>query len=165
MPNPHCTCPVAGFCQRHQIEKGQREHALCQGVADTADCGRKYWLAWERGKLGATAPEEPVLKPEGFCEGERVAVSKAGCCGGGKKKSAPQKLWAYVSALANWKLAGSPVRSDEETARIYHEECKPCEHFQKDESCGLCGCRLSPTDPAMANKIRMATEHCPIGKW
>lgn len=55
--NPHCECPVAGWCQRHQRHKTERLHEHCQGKTGNAD----YWKAWEQGKLGATAPADPVL--------------------------------------------------------------------------------------------------------
>jgi hypothetical protein len=32
------------------------------------DCGRKYWIAWEQGMLGATKPDDPVTDPNPFCE-------------------------------------------------------------------------------------------------
>lgn len=67
MPNPNCLCPVAGFCDRHQMQKPEHFYKMCQGVAPTIDCGRKYWLAWEGGFLGATKPSDPVLDPVLFC--------------------------------------------------------------------------------------------------
>lgn len=66
--NPHCECPVPGFCNRHKILKSPREHSFCHGTADTEDCGSKYFFAWERGELGATAPDEPVLKQDWDCD-------------------------------------------------------------------------------------------------
>ncbi len=65
--NPHCECPISGFCNRHKILKSPREHSLCRGTADTEDCGSKYFFAWEQGKLGATAPDEPVLVQDWDC--------------------------------------------------------------------------------------------------
>lgn len=38
-----CQCPIAGYCERHGINKSRRLHELCQ-------MGGKYWLAWELGK-------------------------------------------------------------------------------------------------------------------
>jgi 2-polyprenyl-3-methyl-5-hydroxy-6-metoxy-1,4-benzoquinol methylase len=83
--NPLCECPVAGFCKRHQMQKTIRQHQLCRGTAETVDCGRKYWLAWERGQSGATAPAVPVVDPPSFCNGNpAVAKVTNSCCGGGK---------------------------------------------------------------------------------
>ncbi len=78
--NIHCECPVAGFCKRHQLEKGAERHKRCRGEAAVHDCGLSYWNAWEQGRLGATAPSEPKLNPEGFCSKsvKRVVVSQIG---------------------------------------------------------------------------------------
>ena len=70
--NAHCECPIAGYCNRHKIKKATREHQLCSGVADSSDCGLKYWRAWEAGQLGATAPDNPVDTPSGFCNSGNV---------------------------------------------------------------------------------------------
>jgi hypothetical protein len=58
---------VAGFCTRHQIKKGERSHQYCKGVGDKA---YDYWLAWEQGRLGATAPASPILSREDFGDGK-----------------------------------------------------------------------------------------------
>ncbi len=68
--NEFCVCPEAGFCTRHQMKKDVTKHKLCQGVANTPDGGKKYWNAWEQGKSGATAPEDPKIDPPGFPDGE-----------------------------------------------------------------------------------------------
>lgn len=54
------------------MQKSQREHELCRGTARSTDCGRKYWVAWELGELGAAAPPEPVLSPPDFCDEARA---------------------------------------------------------------------------------------------
>jgi len=51
------------------MHKGIRKKQLCKGIADTGDCGIKYWQKWEQGQGGATSPDEPQLNPIGFCEG------------------------------------------------------------------------------------------------
>lgn len=61
--NHHCQCKEPGYCQRHKMQKTGRLYEFCQGVADTADRGFKYWRAWETGQLGATAPDKPMLEP------------------------------------------------------------------------------------------------------
>jgi hypothetical protein len=65
--NPHCECPVAGYCKRHQKIKGPIQHAYCRGEGSSKDCGLAYWNAWEQGKAGAKAPTEPHLNPPNFC--------------------------------------------------------------------------------------------------
>lgn len=68
--NPFCECTTTGFCKRHNKVKGAEQFARCQGTAGTPDCGLKYWNAWEEGRAGATAPDNPKLNPPGFCEGK-----------------------------------------------------------------------------------------------
>lgn len=65
--NEYCECPLAGYCNRHQMKKGQARFNLCKGVGGNKDCGLSYWQAWERGELGATAPDVPQMQPKGFC--------------------------------------------------------------------------------------------------
>jgi len=74
-----------------------------------------------------------------------------------------QQVKNYATSLARWVSSGMPQRSDAEVARIY-EICRACEHFA-DNQCSLCGCRVSTDGAGWRNKIRMATEKCPIGKW
>ena len=71
--NPNCECEKSGFCERHKMYKGEHLYNLCKGIADTSDCGHKYWRAWEQGKLGATAPENPTM--QGWeCKEEEVVI-------------------------------------------------------------------------------------------
>lgn len=78
MTNPHCECPVSGWCKRHQMMKGAERHKRCQGTGGTRDCGLSYWNAWEQGRLGATPPANPVFNPEGFCGKPATIVSQIG---------------------------------------------------------------------------------------
>ena len=84
-----------------------------------------------------------------------------GCCGGWIK------LWTtYREAKCKWIAAGRPVRSAEETAYLY-QLCKGCVNISNDRTvCMSCGCPVRPNNTRpKANKIAMATEHCPVGKW
>ena len=69
MTNKHCTCPAAGFCNRHKIQKSEAQFAICRGEADRPDCGYKFWEAWETGKFGAVAQDPPLLD-DWECESE-----------------------------------------------------------------------------------------------
>lgn len=77
--------------------------------------------------------------------------------------------WSLAQAEAAWIAAGKPVRSAEEIEEIYETQCQPCEYFKPGRSvgrgsCGQCGCALRKAGGVL-NKIKMATEHCPAGKW
>lgn len=105
-----------------------------------------------------------------ICSGE-PAVMLAGMaeCRGLPEASLPQfrprrRIRRYVSAVSAWIAAGRPVRIPKEVAKIYDESCRPCPDFKAD-SCRICGCRVRRNGKALANKIRMGTEHCPAGRW
>lgn len=51
-----------------------------------------------------------------------------------------------------------------EVERILAECCEPCEQY-RDGRCAKCGCRISASSMALINKIKMASEQCPLGKW
>jgi GR25 family glycosyltransferase involved in LPS biosynthesis len=69
----------------------------------------------------------------------------------------------YAHALARWAKAGFPTRTQEEVDRILYECCQPCDSYVNGR-CAICRCRVN-RGPAVVNKIRMATEDCPKGKW
>lgn len=69
----------------------------------------------------------------------------------------------YSKALVKWGLSGFPVRTDEEV-KAFHAICMECNH-QTEGRCRLCGCRVTKSSLPITNKIKMATEKCPVGKW
>ena len=74
--------------------------------------------------------------------------------------------YRYIRAGSRWIKAGRPVRSDVETKKIFELFCEPCTAYDAQTStCRHCGCRISPVTVAPLNKIAMATEECPLGKW
>ena len=102
MTNPHCECPLAGYCPRHKMEKNETLRTLCLGEGKSRDGGLLYWRAWEKGKLGATAPEVAIMDPEGF--NRTVLTPSSSCCGGG---SPEQKvaLLAKAEEVRKFKIA------------------------------------------------------------
>lgn len=70
--NEYCECEKAGYCNRHQMKKGKGQFERCKGIANTRDCGLKYWNKWEQGELGSVAPENPQINPEGFCDKQQL---------------------------------------------------------------------------------------------
>ncbi len=69
----------------------------------------------------------------------------------------------YVYALACWTAAGMPTRKQAEVERL-EAICRECGHYHKGR-CAKCGCCVNKSKVAVLNKIRMATESCPDGKW
>ena len=82
------------------------------------------------------------------------------------KQSAIAKAARLTTAVGKWMAAGQPVRNQDEID-IAFATCGTCEFYKpsSDDSgtCGKCGCYVNRR--GMLNKIRMATESCPIGKW
>jgi hypothetical protein len=74
----------------------------------------------------------------------------------------PEMAANYLTAQARDILHGRPRRTPEECTAILKEHCEgngtPCPHFRTDRRCSFCGCPV-------ADKIPLAREHCPIGKW
>lgn len=60
-----CECPLAGYCQRHQVKKANGWHKLCQTK-------QAYFDAWENG----TGPGQ-VRKPDETRELRRKKVEEA----------------------------------------------------------------------------------------
>jgi hypothetical protein len=75
-----------------------------------------------------------------------------------------QRAIRYEYAVYRWMRGGWRTRKNEEVLRILEEHCKPCEMYW-DGTCHICGCLVNDSRNALRNKIKMADEHCPIGKW
>lgn len=80
-----------------------------------------------------------------------------------KSGSTVKLATAFAKAVAIWIAAGRPKRKAEEVKAML-AICRKCESYN-GKSCSLCGCKISKSASALKNKIRMATEHCPIEKW
>ena len=82
------------------------------------------------------------------------------------ERSLAAKVVSYGQALRRWIAAGRPIRADEEVEQIYSTLCEPCAYFSRHkEYCKICGCQVRSSGSGFTNKIRMATERCPKGKW
>lgn len=93
--------------------------------------------------------------------------------------NALQLVTNYQRAVGRWMKAGRPVRTEAEALAIYEEHCSTCEMLNKGTCTHKeCGCSVRGeistlvkigqslgVPPALTNKLRMATESCPLGKW
>lgn len=76
------------------------------------------------------------------------------------------KVMNYQAAVRKWVGAGRPERTDAEIEQIYEEHCSGCSMFDKERQvCNSCGCPANKHQPALRNKLRMATEACPLGRF
>lgn len=70
----------------------------------------------------------------------------------------------FIFAMTRWAASGFQVRSES----AVHERfaiCQQCEHFDAAaERCRQCGCYCSDAGK-IVNKLSLATEVCPLGKW
>ena len=74
-----------------------------------------------------------------------------------------EKLSHYAQAVTRWTLAGLPKRSAEQIAAL-HAICQACDRYDGG-ACKVCGCAVSESPIPLVNKLAMATEVCPLGKW
>ena len=107
-----------------------------------------------RCRKGGPIPEQPVTK-EMLEQSDRNQASMT------------QKVKNASVAAVKWVAAGRPIRSDERIKELF-SICQECPEFKKrknteDGSCRLCGCPIKQN--GVRNKLMMATEECPIGKW
>lgn len=73
----------------------------------------------------------------------------------------------FIQAQLDWFIAGGQYRPAEEIVKLY-SVCQTCEQFRTGlfaiTYCQICDCRLS-TEVSNFNKIALATEDCPLGRW
>ena len=81
-----------------------------------------------------------------------------------KELSWASKASNYAAALVKWIKAGRPARTQAEINQLLTEHCTPCDRF-KNGSCSSCGCRVNRDTLPFKNKLAMATESCPLGKF
>lgn len=83
----------------------------------------------------------------------------------------------YIVAIQRWVDKGGPLRDDEATDMIYEKLCQPCSKCVQG-ACAGCGCGLQGDEEGLRtvlsafdeacpirNKIKLATEHCPLWRW
>ena len=87
----------------------------------------------------------------------------------GEVPSIVRMTLGYAASLYKWNKAGRPVRKYSEVVDIVTDLCGTCTHYKGSSvkgQCKLCGCGIGLGMTASSrNKVKMATEHCPIGKW
>lgn len=93
--------------------------------------------------------------------------------------NALQQVTNYQRAIRRWMKAGRPERSEAEALAIFEGHCQSCDMLNKGTCTHKeCGCTVRGTSStlvkighamgvpaALTNKLRMATESCPLGKW
>lgn len=76
------------------------------------------------------------------------------------------KVMNYFGAIRRWVASGRPTRTKEEIQHLFDTHCKGCEMYDAvKHACKSCGCNVSQDGDPLDNKLAMATEHCPLGRW
>ena len=138
------------------MQKNETFHALCHG--DRGQAGWKYFVAWESGKVGATAPLNPVLNPPPFdpIEGLPGPMGCGGCGGPVARPSVAQRVMSAASAAARFVGDGMQTATpDEESDRSMI--CGACPLNERG-TCNGCGCLIEL-------KVKARLEECPAKKW
>lgn len=78
-----------------------------------------------------------------------------------------EKVKNYFGAVRQWVANGRPIRSDEEVDHLFKEHCgNGCDRYDPEKhGCKNCGCAVSTDSSPLKNKLAMATEHCPLGRF
>lgn len=77
----------------------------------------------------------------------------------------PARVRHYAAAVVNYAVGGFQSRTEAEVERLL-AICRACDRFnERRQSCSLCGCRCHSGGGALTNKLKMATERCPINRW
>jgi hypothetical protein len=163
MARTNCECPLAGYCNRHGVNKTPHQHKLCQNHPTV-------FKAWEEGRgpgqeNGQQEPPRKKVEPKpvpttkvktcSFCNGD-------GCNGECRNQNKTPSMFQMAKNLAgSMKDAakdGFTTNDVDETERRM-EICRGCEFYIPDQNrCSKCGCK-------MAFKSKLRSAHCPVGKW
>lgn len=77
-----------------------------------------------------------------------------------------EKIKNYYGAVRRWVANGRPSRNKEEIKALFEEHCKGCDRYDTEKhACKNCGCTVSTDSSPLGNKLAMASEHCPLGRF
>ena len=130
-------------------------------------------------------PMPPVIEPSGYpacpfryesktglkCSMTNLPVDLEICgrCDEGTREQEAKlgtKVRNYFGAVRRWVANGRPSRSEEEIEKLFETHCKDCERYdEKRHACKNCGCTVSTDASPLANKLAMASEGCPLGRF
>jgi hypothetical protein len=150
------------------MTKSETLFSMCKGVANSPDCGRKYWNAWEKGLVGATAPANPSINPPSFCDPHGVSPGLVPCGGcttpavftapgaAVRRPTVLEYATNAYQAAARFIGDGLKVAREEESSERM-AICEVCP-LNENGNCVACGCVLK-------YKTVARLESCPAGKW
>ena len=76
------------------------------------------------------------------------------------------KVMNYFGAVRRWVASGRPTRTPDEIKELFETHCQGCDMYDAEKhACKSCGCNIAPVGDPLDNKLAMATEHCPLGRF
>ena len=144
-----CECPLAGLCNRHNMNKTPHYHKLCQNH-------QGYFDQWENCKGPGQDQMECVQNKKNDQAEDQPAPERP------KEElklpSAAQQVKNFAGSLLNHALTGFG-KADEQTFNDRLNVCVDCEFYIADIGrCSQCGCPC-------ATKASWKSSKCPVGKW
>lgn len=143
-----CECPMAGYCQRHGVNKSKHLHTLCQNHIG-------YFKMWEECRGPNQNPNDCTKQSEIKAK-EKVEELKRE----NTESALPSTMTMaknFISSAAKHVAGGMQKVTEEEKQRRLNI-CQECPHIVNNSRCGKCGCVLNV-------KAGWSTSTCPIGKW
>lgn len=149
-----CECPMAGYCQRHGVEKSTHLHKLCKNHIG-------YFSMWEecRGPKqnpnDCTRPSTVIQNSINISEDIKNSPNAQPSTQlPSNTEMAKNFLKAAASHVANGMRNASEEKIQERLAI-----CDACEFkIRESNRCGKCGCFLG-------KKTQWESSTCPINKW
>lgn len=144
-----CSCPLAGLCERHKMEKPAHWHALCQKHDG-------YRQAWDNGIGPGQRKQKPVVSQIPQAAHQPAKKKSCGKAAGTAMPPLAKQAWNLATSLAAFVADGCHVVDAEEYSRRL-SICDACE-LRNGTRCARCGCRLDL-------KAKGRAFHCPDGRW
>ena len=147
-----CECPLAGLCNRHNMNKTTHYHKLCQNH-------QGYFDQWENCKGPGQDRMECLQQKNKDNKTEHQEVKES------ERPKEDLKLPGIGTMAKNF--AGSLFKhaltgfgkTDPETYEKRLNECSSCEFYMADiDRCSKCGCPCT-------SKASWKSSMCPVGKW
>ena len=126
-----CDCPLAGYCERHRVDKTPHLHRLCR-------TNQRYYAAWEEGRgIGQRMPkaerefrESRRQPPPPVCvhRGEVVGKASCGCAGSPDVYACSIHTYAMERKLKPGRVK---VATEAEKKYVNVGYCSDCEQFEQ----------------------------------
>lgn len=149
---------MAGYCERHGVNKSAHLHKLCQNHIG-------YFTMWEDCQGPNQSPADCVRQSTKSRETNfQAPVQNFGDNSSQETQTEKPQLPSTMEMARNFMgaaakhLASGMTTASAEVQKQRLEICEKCPHIVEGSRCGKCGCFLE-------TKAKWASSTCPIGKW